>query len=69
MNNPFTKHPKNIGETYLRHAMKAVSYSVRLFVMSFQVGVHSVFPFLFTHTVSDKVKLLNDELLHRRGVK
>jgi len=69
MNNPFTKHPGSVGETYSRHFIKAVSYSARLFVMSLQVGIHSLFPFLFTHTVSDKVKLLNDELLKRRGLK
>ncbi len=67
MANPFTKHPNSVGESYTRHGIKAVSYSIRLLVMSFQVAVHSLFPFLFTHTVSDKVKTLNEELIKRRS--
>tara|TARA_R100000963_G_C4542710_1_gene39104 strand:+ start:132 stop:338 length:207 start_codon:yes stop_codon:yes gene_type:complete len=52
MINIFTKHPKEVGETYLQHMMSALRYSLTflfLFVVAF---IHAIIPFLFTRTAS-----------------
>ena len=52
MINIFTKHPKEVGETYLQHMMSALRYSLTflfLFVVAF---IHAIMPFLFTRTAS-----------------
>ena len=50
--NIFTKHPKEVGETYLEHMFNALRYSLTflfLFVVAF---IHAIIPFLFTRTAS-----------------
>ena len=52
MINIFTKHPKEVGETYLEHMFNALRYSLTflfLFVVAF---IHAIIPFLFTRTAS-----------------
>ena len=52
MINIFTKHPKEVGETYLQHMMSALRFSLTflfLFVVAF---IHAIMPFLFTRTAS-----------------
>ena len=52
MKNIFTKHPNELGESYLRHMYNALRYSFT-FILLFSVSlIHSVFPFLFTKTAS-----------------
>ena len=55
MKNIFTKHPDEVGETYLQHGFSAMGYSLTflfLFVIAF---VHAILPFLFVRTASDIV--------------
>ena len=52
MINIFTKHPEEVGETYLEHMFNALRYSLTflfLFVVAF---IHAIIPFLFTRTAS-----------------
>ena len=61
----FTKHPNDIGETYIRHCLQAVRYSFTflfLFVIAF---IHAIFPFLFQTTVRDILRELNDDVNRR----
>ena len=61
----FTKHPNDIGETYIRHCFQAVRYSFTflfLFVIAF---IHAIFPFLFQTTVRDILRELNDDVNRR----
>ena len=52
MTNIFTKHPKEVGETYLEHMWNAVRYSFTFLLLFFVALIHSIFPFLFTKTAS-----------------
>ena len=61
----FTKHPKDIGETYIRHCFQAWRYSFTflfLFVIAF---IHAIFPFLFQTTVSNVLRELNNDVNRR----
>ena len=66
MKNIFTKHPHKIGESYLEHFFKAMSFGFKLLFISFRVFIHAVLPFLFEHTTSDKINKLNNILQARR---
>ena len=52
MINIFTKHPKEVGETYLQHMWAAVRYSFTFLLLLFVSLIHSIFPFLFIKTAS-----------------
>ena len=65
MYNPFRKHPKEVNETYLEHMWCALKFSVTLYYLSYIALVHSIFPFLFTTTASDKLYRLIDEMEDR----
>lgn len=61
----FTKHPNDIGETYIRHCFQALRYSFTflfLFVIAF---IHAIFPFLFQQTASDILRELNNDVNRR----
>ena len=54
--NIFTKHPTEVGESYLRHGFTAMRYAftcLLLFVIAF---IHAIFPFMFERTASNCVK-------------
>ena len=52
MKNIFTKHPKEVGETYLEHMYNALRYSFTFLLLCVVAFIHSIFPFLFTKTAS-----------------
>ena len=52
MTNIFTKHPKEVGETYLEHMFNAVRFSLTFLLLFVVALIHSIFPFLFTKTAS-----------------
>ena len=54
--NPFTKHPSDVGETYLQHLAHAGASGMKLTLGGIACLIHAVFPFLFVHTASDTVK-------------
>ncbi len=54
--NPFTRHPRDIGENYGSHMLHAFRSGGRLIGSGLACIVHGVFPFLFVHTASDTVK-------------
>ena len=65
MINIFTKHPKEVGETYLEHMVNALRYSLTflfLFVVAF---IHAILPFLFTRTASCVVQEMADHIKKR----
>ena len=66
MKNIFTKHPKEVGESYFEHFAKAFSFGVKLLLISFRAFVHAVFPFFFEHGTSEKINELNKILQERR---
>ncbi len=66
MKNIFKEHPNSVGETYLQHLLKAFSFGIKLMLMSLQAFIHGIFPWCFEHSVSDKIRNLNDVLQQRK---
>jgi len=52
MENPFTAHPRSVGETYLEHALFACAYGAKMTAGGIAAFVHGLFPFLFNATGS-----------------
>ena len=59
----FTSHPADVGETYGKHFITAMSYSLPLFRAAFATAVHAVLPFCFERTGSDCIVGLHERLL------
>ena len=52
MTNIFTKHPQEVGETYLEHLFNAVRFAFTFLLLFVVALIHSIFPFLLTKTAS-----------------
>jgi hypothetical protein len=61
-NNPFTKHPREVSESYPEHFAMASRFGVRMIVGGLGCLVHAVFPFLCERIGSETVKDLNATL-------
>lgn len=59
--NPFTRHPREVGETYFEHMTAAAGVGARMAAGALACFVHAVFPFLFVRTGSVTI-----DRLHRR---
>ena len=57
--NPFMRHPREVGENYCQHLMRASAAGVKLIAGGLACMVHAVFPFLFEHAASDTVRELH----------
>ena len=66
MKNLFTKHPKEVGESYFEHFAKAFGFGFKLLLISFRAFIHAIFPFFFEHSTSDKINELHKVLQERR---
>ena len=66
MNNIFTKHPKEVGETYFQHLYHAMRFSCLLLSLSFKALIHALLPFCYETAVSDRVKTLSEGMQKRR---
>jgi hypothetical protein len=65
VNNPFTKHPEEIGENYLQHLWFAARISWLAFKVSVIALVHAFLPFLFQKTASEMLENLNEGINKR----
>lgn len=63
--NPFTRHPKEVGETYPEHFTAAASFGVQMIGAGLAALVHAVFPFLFMDTGSRVLRRLHGRLSRR----
>ena len=52
MRNPFTAHPREVGETYLHHGLFACRFGAKMTWGGIAALIHGVFPFLFQTTGS-----------------
>ena len=59
MRNPFTAHPRDVGESYVEHALFACRYGVKMMAGGVAAVVHGLFPFLFQTTGSRITRELN----------
>jgi hypothetical protein len=50
--NPFTKHPREIGESYAAHLHSASGFGLTMIGGGLAVLIHAIFPFLFVQTGS-----------------
>ena len=66
MANIFTKHPKEVGETYFQHLWIALKYSFKLLLLFIIAFTHSIFPFIFKTTTSDKIIEMAEQLKNRK---
>ena len=63
--NPFTDHPREVGETYAEHFGVASRTGVKMFVGSLACFVHAIFPFLCVTRGSETIKDLHKGLSKR----
>jgi len=63
--NPFTRHPVEMGESYGEHFAKASLFGLAMIGGGIACIVHGVFPFLFERTGSETVRRLNGTLVKR----
>jgi len=66
MANIFTKHPKEVGETYFQHLWIALKYSFKLLLLFVITFIHSIFPFIFKTTMSAKIIEMAEKLKNRK---
>jgi len=66
MNNIFTHHPYSIGESYFKHLLKSLKFSLILLFLSFKALFHAFLPFLYKTDVSDRIITLSIDLKKRK---
>ena len=59
MNNIFTHHPNSIRESYFKHLLKSLKFSLILLFLSFKALVHAFLPFMYKTAVSDRIITLS----------
>lgn len=69
MENPFTKHPASVDETYLEHMGMSASFSVTLAAAALAALVHAILPFMFEKTASQLINRLHDRMVVNRNRK
>ena len=62
MRNPFTAHPRDVGESYLEHCAFACRYGAKMTLGGLAALVHGMLPFLFQTTGSRITRELNETL-------
>jgi hypothetical protein len=63
--NPFTRHPREAGESYGEHFAVAAGFGLRMIGGGLACLVHAVCPFLFERKGSETVRSLNSTLCKR----
>ncbi|MBM3535885.1 MAG: hypothetical protein FJX60_22975 [Alphaproteobacteria bacterium] len=66
MANPFTDHPRAVGETYLEHSRVAGSVGFKMVGAGLACLVHAIFPFLFVTTGSRAILTLHAKITSGR---
>jgi Family of unknown function (DUF6356) len=61
--NPFTAHPRAVGESYTHHLRFAFRFGAKMTAGGLAALVHSLFPFCFVTTASR----ISDELVAMRA--
>lgn len=62
----FTNHPASVGETYGQHLVSASSFAIRMLWGAIACFLHGLFPFAFTTTGSDQIRLLHEKMVTNR---
>ena len=67
MKNPFTAHPRSVGEGYFEHGLFACRYGAKMTAGGIAAMLHGLFPFLFETTGSRITRELADSLERSRA--
>jgi hypothetical protein len=65
--NPFTTHPREVGETYFEHGLFACRYGAKMALGGIAAFLHGLMPFLFETTGSRITRELNATLEESRA--
>ena len=65
MNNPFTAHPHNIGESYWQHLWHASVFAGYMLIGSIACFIHALLPFLFEKTASNYLFKMTETMVTR----
>ncbi|MBV8976773.1 MAG: hypothetical protein JOZ13_05275 [Alphaproteobacteria bacterium] len=65
--NPFTDHPRGVGESYVEHLQSATGFGGRMIVAGCACLLHGVFPFLFVTTGSTTIRHLHETMITHRS--
>jgi hypothetical protein len=63
--NPFTDHPREVGESYVQHFGVASRTGAKMLAGSLACFVHAIFPFLCVNRGSETIKDLHKGLSKR----
>ena len=63
--NPFLKHPSEVGESYGEHLVSAGRFGLRMTFGGLCCLVHAVLPFLFVNTASTTMRKLHRRITGR----
>jgi hypothetical protein len=63
----FTDHPNRVGESYLKHFIVAIFFSISLLFAGVVCMIHAIFPFLFEDTASSIAGWIVDTKDERGG--
>ncbi|CAN1559721.1 hypothetical protein MCEMIH16_02584 [Caulobacteraceae bacterium] len=63
--NPFTDHPRSVGESYGKHLGVATSFGVTMILGGLASVIHGLCPWLFPTTGSRTIKKLYNRLTGR----
>ena len=63
----FTKHPREVGETYGEHFTVATSFGFAMLRGGLACLVHAVLPFLCTSTGSRTIRALHERMVVSRA--
>lgn len=65
MERAFTDHPKETGETYIKHLWFTVKMTSRMVFTALLLFIHGMFPFLFTRAASTQFEKMYQILRSR----
>lgn len=65
MDNIFTKHPRQVGETYFEHLKFAGAFGLNMLIGGFACLTHAIFPFVFEKTGSNKLLSMTRNFVER----
>jgi hypothetical protein len=63
--NIFTKHLRDVGETYFRHGLQAMRYALTFLFLFVVVFIHAILPFLFVRTASNCAREMIEHMEQR----
>ena len=58
LTNIFSKHPNEVGETYIQHLRRSLFTVLILLVAQSALVIHAFFPFLLVHSASNRLKYI-----------